>query len=382
MTWLIVTVCFGMTGFAVLWFSPLRKALFNAFSHLDRYKFTCRVEEFSDESMPVQQDRFFCVQMIGQIPTDRDNVDTDVQLEILDITDGRTHPQQVLSSDEQYRLSDSADFYFQQHNGAVPQKNAVLARWITVAQFPCHILRFAYRGRRKLLFRVTILERETGHELTTACKQIEYVCCSDGYREVHGRRRDVLQACLRLAAVVAGGQPPSKEIREHWSNWLGCRTDKVISADEALQTIDDIQNTLSPDILKKSSEIILAYGHNTDRFAAMELALQTAGMSQNVTRGTFNRLVQISQLFEIKKDRFLETAQKILLSSNCQIDDPSQLLGLKGDMDEASFKKRLNEEYRKWNARVTHPDAQIREQAGRILTLIADIRSRQLSICS
>jgi hypothetical protein len=229
---------------------------------------------------------------------------------------------------------------------------------------------------------VTILETETGHELTTACKQIEYVCCSDGYREVHGRRRDVLQACLRLAAVVAGGQPPSKEIREHWSNWLGCRTDKVISADEALQTIDDIQNTLSPDILKESSEIILAYGHNTDRFAAMELALQTAGMSQNVTRGTFNRLVQISQLFEIKKDRFLETAQKILLSSNCQIDDPSQLLGLKGDMDEASFKKRLNEEYRKWNARVTHPDAQIREQAGRILTLIADIRSRQLSICS
>ena len=70
--------------------------------------------------------------------------------------------------------------------------------------------------------------------------------------------------------------------------------------------------------------------------------------------------------------------QKILLSSNCYIEDASQLFGLSSDMDEQSFRKRLNEEYRKWNARVTHPDEQIRRQADQILTLIAEIRSQKL----
>jgi hypothetical protein len=51
-------------------------------------------------------------------------------------------------------------------------------------------------------------------------------------------------------------------------------------------------------------------------------------------------------------------------------------------MDEQSFRKRLNEEYRKWNARVTHPDPQIRRHADEILTLIATIRSEQLRPCS
>ncbi|MHC5172937.1 MAG: hypothetical protein ACYSPJ_04155 [Planctomycetota bacterium] len=83
-------------------------------------------------------------------------------------------------------------------------------------------------------------------------------------------------------------------------------------------------------------------------------------------------------MLEIQQDRFLSIAQKLLLSSQCQIEDPSQLLGITSDMDSESFRKRLNEEYRKWNARVTHPDAQIRSQADRNLALIAEIRSQWL----
>ena len=71
-------------------------------------------------------------------------------------------------------------------------------------------------------------------------------------------------------------------------------------------------------------------------------------------------------------------AQKILLSSDCKIEDPSQLLGITEDMAGETFRKRLNEEYRKWNARVTHPDPQVRSQADQILTLIAEIRSQWL----
>ena len=75
-------------------------------------------------------------------------------------------------------------------------------------------------------------------------------------------------------------------------------------------------------------------------------------------------------------------AQKILLACECRIEEPSRLLGIAPEMDEETFRKRLNEEYRKWNARVTHPDAQIRGQADQILTLIAEIRTQRFQSCS
>jgi hypothetical protein len=268
--------------------------------------------------------------------------------------------------------------YLIQHNGVVPEKNAVLARQVTVAQFPCHILRFAYRGRRKLLFRATVIESASGKKLVSAQKTIEYVYCSDGYREVHGRRLEVLAACVELSAIVLGSASCSQGVRELWSEWIQQKAEMFVPADDAAKTVEAIQNRFSRLTMKHSSDIVLAYGKNTDRFFAIELGLQTAAFDGVVSITNLEKIYEIAHLLEIQRDRILSMAQKSLLSSQCQVEDPAQLLGITSEMDDDSFRKRLNEEYRKWNARVTHPDAQVRSQADRILTLIAEIRSQWL----
>ena len=393
MIWIFVIACLLLAGLAAVWISPLRRRLLQVFSVVyfyslraiyvfDRFRFSCRVEQFSDEAQPVRQDQFFRIQIIGRIPTEQDHVDTDVQIEILDITEGQSHPHQILSTDESYRDDENAEFHLIQHNGVVPDKKAVLARWVTIAQFPCHILRFAYRGRRKLLFRTTVIETASDKKLVSAQQIVEYVYCSDGYREVHGRRLEVLEACVELSATVLGSAPYSEDIRSMWSMWIQQKADMFLSADEAAKTIETIQKRFPGVTMQHASEIILAYGKNTDRFFAIELALQTAGFDGVVSKENLDKLFQASEMLEIQRDRFLSIAQKLLLSSNCQIEDPSQLLGIASDMDDDSFRKQLNEEYRKWNARVTHPDAQIRCQADQILTLIAEIRSQWLQSSS
>jgi len=370
-------------GFAAVWFSPRRGGLLQILSALDRFRFISRVEQLTDESLPSGEDQFFRVKMIGRIPTEEDNVDTDMQLEIQDITEGRSHPQQVLSADEQYRSENNAGFHFIRHNGIVPEKNSVLARWATVAQFPCHILRFSHRGRRKLMFCVSVLEAETGRKLTAAQKMIEYVYCSDGYREVHSRRCDILKSCIELAVFSCGQTPPfSRDIQSLWTTWLQEKSDLFTSAEEAEGMVEQIAENASALALEASAETLLAYGQGTDVFLALELALQTAGFYGNVTLDMYQRLARIVKMLQIRQDRFLAMAQKVLLSSGCHIEEPSYLLGISPDMDEASFRKRLNEEYRKWNARVTHPDAQIRDQADRVLTLIANIRTQRFQTCS
>jgi hypothetical protein len=73
-------------------------------SVFDRYRFSCHVEQFSDESQPVRQDQFFRVQVSGRIPTQQENVDTNVQIEVLDVTDGQSHAHQVLSQTDSRML--------------------------------------------------------------------------------------------------------------------------------------------------------------------------------------------------------------------------------------------------------------------------------------
>ena len=380
---IIVTGCLLVVVLAAAWFSPYRPYLLRVRSAFDRFRLMCSVEQLTDESLPSGEDQFFRVQIIGRIPTTEDNVDTDVRLQIQDITEGRLHPQQVLSADEQYRDGTDAEFYCIKPNGIVPEKNAVLARWTIVAQFPCHILRFSHRGRRKVMFCVTVRETETGRELTTAYKTVEYVYFSDGYREVHTRRRDVLQSYIELAAFSLGPAPVfSDDVKSLWTEWIQKKSDSFMSFAEVQRMVVSVEVNASELAIEAPSEVLLAYGQNTDAFLALELALRTTAAGRTITAEMFQRISHVAETLKIKRDRFLAMAQKVVLSSGCHVEQPSCLLGISPEMDQESFRKRLNEEYRKWNARVTHPDEQIRSQADQILTLIAEIRTQRFQPCS
>ena len=85
----------------------------------------------------------------------------------------------------------------------------------------------------------------------------------------------------------------------------------------------------------------------------------------------------MAETLHIGPDRFMAICQKRLLTDNCSYDRWRLLLGVRDVMQPEDLRCRLNEEYRKWNARVTHADPQIRRQADIILSLIAEVRNRQ-----
>ncbi|MCI0500029.1 MAG: hypothetical protein L0Y36_10210, partial [Planctomycetales bacterium] len=233
----------------------------------------------------------------------------------------------------------------------------------------------------KLLFSVSILSAATGQILTCAQQVIEHVSCCDGYQELRGRRLNVLGACMELAVIAAGAGAASDNFTDLLTGWFGHRAAIFMADDEAQKTVASIQARHAELTPPTSCQPILAFGENADRLGAMELAIQAAAMDIRVSRETFAVLGQIATLLEIPQNRFFAMAQKLLLSSGCMVEDDAQLLGVSEQMDETAFRKRLNEEYRKWNARVTHPDEAIRRQADRMLTLIAELRSQRLQPC-
>ena len=373
---LITAVCVVPAILTALWFSPLRAPLLRALSCFHRYKFTCKILQLTDESNPVHDDRLFCVQMIGQIPIPCDGMDTNVCVELMDITESRFQPVAVLSVDERYRTGCKADFYFMTHNGIIPSKSAVIFPWKTIVQIPARQLRFARRGRRKLLFVVSVLSCESSEVLASDQQIIEYVFCQDGYMQLQERKLDVLKASIELAAELAvDDNSLNDKVKQIFLQWLDQKADVFPAAGQLASWLESLQ-LHEADVERQAVDCLLAYAERADKLEAIELTLQVFASGDVMTTEQCSALLETSGKLQIKRERFLALCQKILLFSDCKLQDPAFLLGIDDLSDEPAVRLRLNEEYRKWNARVTHPDEDVRCQADRIVGLIAELRSR------
>lgn len=380
MTAMIILICLLSAGLGAVWFTPYRQRLVRLFSRFDKYKFTGRVEQATDFQQTDTRDTFFDVSMIGRIPVPDEHHDTQVRITIRDITESILKPLAVLTVSDQFRSSGDASFELRIDHGPVPNPDSVLADWIHIAQIPCHLLRFAYRGRRKLLFTISILSKQTQQEIVSDNHLHEYVSCVDGYMELRQRRLDVLTASVDLVLPVFGPEQSHAGLDNFLVQWITRTTNVELPVDQIRSLVESARQQ-EQDSFQQDCDVLMAYGTQNDRLAVIRMALETAIFLGRCTQASFEKLGRVVSGLDIPKDRFLELSQKIMLSSTCVMESPWQLLGISNHMTQDTFLKRLNAEYRKWNARVTHPDPAIREEADRILTLIANLRSDRLQSC-
>ena len=101
-----------------------------------------------------------------------------------------------------------------------------------------------------------------------------------------------------------------------------------------------------------------------------------------VRAGGFASVAQLVMLkkmaccFEIKTDRFRSMVERILPITIHEAVDMEICLGVTTEMDNSQICHQLSKEYRKWNARVTNSDRQVRIEAERMLKLVS--RARKL----
>ena len=69
-------------------------------------------------------------------------------------------------------------------------------------------------------------------------------------------------------------------------------------------------------------------------------------------------------------------AERILPAEMHEVEDAEIVLGITSDMSSETARQCINNEYRKWNARVTNPDPAIQSQANYMLQFIARARSK------
>jgi hypothetical protein len=353
-----------------------------ALSESEPFRCHVEVEQFLSEEGPVDT---FSVKIRGSVVVPTDMHDTNVQVLLADVTE--ENAQAVLCSVKQWQMEDSPAFCFVCHNGRIPRKVYTLSNWAEIANVQSDILEFPRRGPRKLEFVTSIISRENGSELACTTCTIDYVNDQVGYVDAKESGSLVEILTLQLATAVTLNIGPADESTEDaFTEWINKRIERMGNDDEREAAKTRLVETLEETVgaIRSGEEVnvdsICREMSDScaimDRYGAMKLCLEVVGSNRASDEKVTGLLSHIADLLEIDKEKFRSMAQKILGVGISSASNLEFLFGISPEMSPEAARQRLNDEYQKWNGRVTHPDPAIQSQADKMLELIAEARNK------
>ncbi|MEJ5260382.1 MAG: hypothetical protein WHS88_09355 [Anaerohalosphaeraceae bacterium] len=363
---LIVVLTLGAIG-AALGPACLRRWLSVLIPALDPRRFACRVLVFEEETGAGCRD-ILKIQIQGAIRAPHPNCDTDLLIQLTDATDkGTVKP--VLCRRTEWTTDGTPAHQYRFHNGLLPARVSVLKDWVTIAEIGVWELVFPRRGPAVLECEVTVLDKAAGKALACARSQVSLLSEHFGYEEIQQQKlakqsamRQIVWAVWRMTAP----NPAGKELLERW-----LQERKLPAAEKA-----ELSAEQAASLVQEACEQLAGYADPADGCAVLEICMRIAAAGESIPQSLLSVLQTLAANLEIPKDRWEALVQKYLSRQAEHIQDPMLLLGLHERMTEAQILEKLTSEYRKWNARVTHPDPAVRKQADQMLNLIAQCRSR------
>jgi hypothetical protein len=164
-------------------------------------------------------------------------------------------------------------------------------------------------------------------------------------------------------------------------NWVFSSAKSSPDQDKKTAQLHDAVNWAVRMITRRKSDIsllceqIVPIASFPDRCRILDFCMNLAKAKGYINQEKLVLLNQIAEKLEIEKELFLNMTEKILPPDICRVDDEKILIGITPGMDDRQAKKLLNQLYRKWSARVTNYNPDVRQKAAFMLKYIAQARS-------
>ncbi len=336
----------------------------------------------------------FSVEICGSIHAPSDKHNAVVRISIQDITEGSASAKPVQAKVKQWQAADSSVFYYNTNLGRLPNNVTILSNWTSVAKLRLDWLAFARKGRRSLLFNVSILSAQDGWELACARCSYLYDNPSFGYFDVQDniKRTKTLAVALAFAVSAADKKIYDCEI-ELIKKWA---KDNILDAESRTPDAhEDANSSIEERKLDKALNEVVAFfreGNEFDeyeicreiveittiaqRLDIMDLCMQVAKANGVVVGGELEFLKKLANWLQINSEKFRTIMEKIIPIEMLEVKDVESILGVTSNMDEEKARAHLNKEYVKWNARVTNTNPEIQSQADQMLKFIAEARTQ------
>jgi uncharacterized tellurite resistance protein B-like protein/uncharacterized protein YacL (UPF0231 family) len=332
----------------------------------------------------------FSIEICGTINAPSDNCDTTLQISIMDVTDGPANAKVVQSQLPQWSSQDGpypSAFIFNVRLGRLPSKVTTMPDWTPIAQIRFDWLMFPRKGKRLLQFITTIMSAEDNQQLALA--QCKFACENPFYGYIdlqeNGERTNILAVALAFAVSAADNELYDCEI-ELIKNWAKDNVLESSASDSDEQKLNKaLEKTIAffragnnIDTYKICDEIV-SIAPVAQRYDILELCLYVIQSKGSVTTEELTLLKNMAEWLDVDSKKFRNMMEKVLPVDMHQVRDVETILGITSDMSKEKVRKHLNEEYSKWNSRVTNADPDIQNQADQMLKLIAETRSQYTS---
>lgn len=332
----------------------------------------------------------FSIEICGTINAPADNCDTTLNISIMDVTDGAVNAKVVQSQLPQWSSQygpDPSAFSFNVRLGRLPSKVTTVSDWTSIAQIRFDWLMFPRKGKRLLQFITSIMSAEDNQQLALA--QCKFSCENPFYGYIdlqeNGERTNILAVALAFAVSAADNELYDCEI-ELIKNWAKDNVLESSASDTDEQKLNKaLEKTIAffragnnIDTYKICDEIV-SIAPVAQRYDILELCLYVAQSKGSATTEELTLLKNMAEWLEVDSEKFRNMMEKVLPVDMHQVRDVKTILGITSDMSKENVRKHLNEEYSKWNSRVTNADPDIQNQADQMLKLIAEARSQYTS---
>ena len=341
----------------------------------------CRVkpeEEKNDDSLT----DIFNIEICGSIHNPPGVETAIVKISIIDITDGPSKTKTVQTSFTQWQTKDSDVFCYNADLGRIPQAGTTVLNWIAIARLHAEWLIFPRKGKRELQFNTSILSPQN-EEFSSASYILTYENDRFGYIDLQENSYSAKTLAVTLAMAVSAADNNIRDCEialiEKWAKSrldISSKAKDKHKLNKALKkAVTFLRNGNRFDIRGICDEII-NITPVSDRYDILELCLYVVRANAIVTLEELTLLKNLAIWFEIDLDRFRSMMGKILPSNMHEVKTMEFGLGITEDMSKEQTRLHLNDEYRKWNARVTSSDSGVQAQANHMLNFIAETRSQ------
>jgi uncharacterized tellurite resistance protein B-like protein len=349
-------------------------------------QFECRISVLSEQSKNGQA-QSFCVEIKGVINAPSDNHDTKLRLTIDDVTEQGAEP--VRCSASKYQKDGSGAFLFEEPNGKLPRQKTELANWVKVASLPVAMFSFAKKGDRRLVFRVAIISCETGESLAAARVQVVYENENLGFLDatVNVARTQQHGVTLALAVAIADDDVAQSEL-DVIRNWAASKLADSNNGEFVpdVQLERQLEKALHQALkffssggridLRALCNEIVSLAPEPERFELMRLCIAVAKADGEVTEREVEVLNRLGMWLVLDRGKIRQMMEQLMPADLSSFKNIDAALGITPDMDPELIRKYLNEEYRRWNARVTNSDPNVRKRAESVLGMIAQARQK------
>ncbi len=323
------------------------------------------------------------VEIRGAMPRMDRPTPVSARITLADVVSDGDGPHPVVSRSPRHRDTASDAFCLTVGLGVVQPGTTVLSQWMKVAEVPVEWLQFPSKGRMTLAGRVHLLCGESGRQLAAAQCTFEYTNPELGYldAECSLRKANTLAVSLALAVTSAHSGLSAAQVGR-LRDW---------AKSNILKSSEMEQDTRRLDRALEKAAVFFAHHHKVDlqrlcgdvaeivpadnRCRIFELCLDAVRARGFADQQDLSLLDSVAAWLEIDRAKAATLFDDFLPATIRSVDEPDAALGITTDMSPDDVRRRLNAQYRKWHARVTSPDPEVRAQADAMLTLISSARS-------